>query len=113
MTDGWRPSSITRSTASAPVNSTLARVVSKCVLEGIALPGPATTPNRILSAARPWWAGITCLNGKRVWTLSSLFQAEDGIRDDLVTGVQTCALPIYPTYRLLAQITDEDDVGHG
>src|SRR5207244_6776312 len=22
-------------------------------------------------------------------------QAEDGIRDDLVTGVQTCALPIY------------------
>src|SRR5947208_10922743 len=35
------------------------------------------------------------------------FQAEDGIRDDLVTGVQTCALPIYrggedhrPTHRL-------------
>src|SRR5207244_4938494 len=24
------------------------------------------------------------------------FRAEDGIRDDLVTGVQTCALPIYP-----------------
>src|SRR5438552_15634880 len=24
------------------------------------------------------------------------FQAEDGIRDDLVTGVQTCALPISP-----------------
>src|SRR5438552_8574896 len=24
------------------------------------------------------------------------FQAEHGIRDDLVTGVQTCALPIYP-----------------
>src|SRR5229473_6712473 len=23
------------------------------------------------------------------------FQAEDGIRDKLVTGVQTCALPIY------------------
>ena len=23
-----------------------------------------------------------------------MFQAEDGIRDDLVTGVQTCALPI-------------------
>src|SRR2546423_5704209 len=28
------------------------------------------------------------------------FQAEDGIRDKLVTGVQTCALPIY----LLARI---------
>src|SRR5207244_9878402 len=27
---------------------------------------------------------------------SFFFQAEDGIRDDLVTGVQTCALPIWP-----------------
>src|SRR5947208_13232543 len=37
------------------------------------------------------------------YTASSLvcffffFQAEDGIRDDLVTGVQTCALPIFPS----------------
>src|SRR2546425_9335672 len=31
--------------------------------------------------------------------LTALFflQAEDGIRDKLVTGVQTCALPIYAT----------------
>src|SRR4051794_41435433 len=28
------------------------------------------------------------------------FQAEDGIRDGRVTGVQTCALPIYPRMRL-------------
>src|SRR5947208_6925061 len=28
------------------------------------------------------------------------FQAEDGIRDDLVTGVQTCALPIWIAPRL-------------
>src|SRR5207248_7485471 len=27
------------------------------------------------------------------------FQAEDGIRDRTVTGVQTCALPIFPLYR--------------
>src|SRR5207244_5994616 len=27
-------------------------------------------------------------------TFFFFFQAEDGIRDDLVTGVQTCALPI-------------------
>src|SRR5687768_17771421 len=27
------------------------------------------------------------------------FQAEDGIRDVAVTGVQTCALPIYPEPR--------------
>src|SRR5690606_40034543 len=26
------------------------------------------------------------------------FQAEDGIRDFHVTGVQTCALPIYPEF---------------
>src|SRR5258708_28649128 len=29
------------------------------------------------------------------------FQAEDGIRDDLVTGVQTCALPILSSYTKL------------
>ena len=29
------------------------------------------------------------------------FQAEDGIRDHCVTGVQTCALPIYVLYRLI------------
>src|SRR5690625_7246987 len=28
--------------------------------------------------------------------LCLFFQAEDGIRDGHVTGVQTCALPIYP-----------------
>src|SRR2546430_8137412 len=28
------------------------------------------------------------------------FQAEDGIRDLTVTGVQTCALPIYPLLHL-------------
>ena len=41
------------SSASAPVNSMLARVVSKCVLLGIVFPGPAITLNRIFSAARP------------------------------------------------------------
>src|SRR6266404_6020368 len=30
------------------------------------------------------------------------FQAEDGIRDKLVTGVQTCALPIWPSVPTLA-----------
>src|SRR5207247_7025578 len=28
------------------------------------------------------------------------FQAEDGIRDPLVTGVQTCALPIFPGFKV-------------
>src|SRR5687767_15769771 len=30
------------------------------------------------------------------------FQAEDGIRDKLVTGVQTCALPIWPLFSVFA-----------
>src|SRR5437764_14870738 len=41
------------------------------------------------------------------------FQAEDGIRDTSVTGVQTCALPIYIVYfrfRLLHEVADIDDV---
>src|SRR3989441_1941179 len=33
------------------------------------------------------------------------FQAEDGIRDKLVTGVQTCALPIFP----LLDVSDRHD----
>ena len=54
---------ITRSTASAPVDSTFARVVSKWVLFGTTFPGPAIAENRIFSAARPWCVGITCGNG--------------------------------------------------
>src|SRR5207244_7355509 len=33
-------------------------------------------------------------NVRAYLTVTFFFQAEDGIRDDLVTGVQTCALPI-------------------
>src|SRR3989441_12400844 len=33
---------------------------------------------------------------RRCRSLFFFFQAEDGIRDKLVTGVQTCALPISP-----------------
>src|SRR5690348_17392766 len=41
------------------------------------------------------------------------FQAEDGIRDGRVTGVQTCALPIYPCEADgLAWVSDGDDVYH-
>src|SRR5207244_6541022 len=36
-------------------------------------------------------------------------QAEDGIRDDLVTGVQTCALPIWigVAIRFIADVDDD------
>src|SRR5258708_39791507 len=52
-----------------------------------------------------------CING-----LFFFFQAEDGIRDDLVTGVQTCALPIYPRLRLARRPPEElgeEPVRHG
>src|SRR5439155_10525565 len=36
------------------------------------------------------------------WSISFFFQAEDGIRDGHVTGVQTCALPISEPARRLS-----------
>src|SRR3989441_8383155 len=42
------------------------------------------------------------------------FQAEDGIRDKLVTGVQTCALPIFRLRRDRLRLRDELlDLGRG
>src|SRR5207248_4753502 len=40
-----------------------------------------------------------------VFCVFFFFQAEDGIRDRTVTGVQTCALPISPTLRALVRTT--------
>src|SRR5690625_5416159 len=40
------------------------------------------------------------------------FQAEDGIRDGHVTGVQTCALPIYGDYRLLVLSGGDDSAAN-
>src|SRR2546423_2878824 len=38
--------------------------------------------------------GLFCLAIDQDFAFYFFFQAEDGIRDKLVTGVQTCALPI-------------------
>src|SRR5258708_8508967 len=38
------------------------------------------------------------------------FQAEDGIRDDLVTGVQTCALPISIFWRMWKMDSDQKSI---
>lgn len=46
MRDGIFPSAMTRSNAVAPMTSTLARVVSKCVLLGTMSPGLRTLPKR-------------------------------------------------------------------
>src|SRR2546425_752647 len=40
------------------------------------------------------------------------FQAEDGIRDKLVTGVQTCALPIFPPEQVDLQRVPDCATGH-
>ena len=39
-------------------------------------------------------SGVGVVGGGGGWFF--FFQAEDGIRDHCVTGVQTCALPIWP-----------------
>src|SRR6266498_879516 len=45
--------------------------------------------------------------------LSFFFQAEDGIRDADVTGVQTCALPIFGLGEPRGQLALEDDQREG
>src|SRR5206468_8899152 len=42
---------------------------------------------------RPCMVGVSVLSQMGWWSFF-FFQAEDGIRDLIVTGVQTCALPI-------------------
>src|SRR5687767_15742880 len=56
------------------------------------------TPGRLLTRLSLWqtpreWPGSELAS--RTGVSLFFFQAEDGIRDKLVTGVQTCALPIY------------------
>src|SRR5438876_12157614 len=41
-----------------------------------------------------WLVFVLCLSGLFYLFFFFFFQAEDGIRDGRVTGVQTCALPI-------------------
>src|SRR5207249_3362883 len=74
----------------------------------------ATTPLLLLYTARPEFrppwpfrahhtqltlsqiGRASCRESEEVWVGAASFQAEDGIRDRNVTGVQTCALPISP-----------------
>ncbi len=52
---GWRPSAMTRSSASAPVFSMCARVVSKWVLEGMMSPGRPITGKDVFCARPGGW----------------------------------------------------------
>src|SRR5262249_59610787 len=58
----------------------------------------------VVTAARWGWRA-------RVFVF--FFQAEDGIRDWSVTGVQTCALPIYPQRRRASADARLDAGSHG
>src|SRR6266487_537521 len=52
--------------------------------------------------APPGW--YSCSSSCRRSPCRFFFQAEDGIRDGRMTGVQTCALPIYGLLRALAEL---------
>src|SRR6266404_6290156 len=47
-----------------------------------------------LLMSESWSERVTCCVFTCMWIIFFFFQAEDGIRVKLVTGVQTCALPI-------------------
>src|SRR5437867_5343489 len=59
-------------------------------------PGGHTDAGNILRELKSWRIAEISVNGKvATCDRSFVFQAEDGIRFRTVTGVQTCALPIY------------------
>src|SRR2546430_6233280 len=67
-------------------------------LDRFGMPKPATGGNAVVYKAKEPGGLLTF---KKTWAIrcflrpiSFFFQAEDGIRDLTVTGVQTCALPI-------------------
>src|SRR2546429_1798529 len=47
------------------------------------------------------WRGDKCARSMLMHVIFFFFQAEDGIRDVAVTGVQTCALPICCRWKTL------------
>src|SRR3989475_2387403 len=46
-----------------------------------------------------------CLHERSLFAIFFFFQAEDGIRDLTVTGVQTCALPIFKHHARFKRVT--------
>ena len=62
---------------------------------------------------RAWLARVFCLLVRCYiclrYVFDVFFQAEDGIRGDLVTGVQTCALPIFTSFKDDGSIVTEAD----
>src|SRR5687767_5879255 len=75
------------------------------------MPRPRTTRSSgsrsPLRPSRSKQLGLAQRAGRRARAprLRFFFQAEDGIRDKLVTGVQTCALPIFERQELVPLLT--------
>src|SRR5258708_7324550 len=89
----WTPDGFgARCTLSGRVGGAGERLVRERAAKGaVVAPRSAGTASRLSEAAlhRPAGRAAVVCQQPPVF-----FQAEDGIRDDLVTGVQTCALPI-------------------
>src|SRR5438552_14899819 len=61
----------------------------------MALEAAVAEVKMVVEVSHVWiWQAILDAGHPGSFSFLFFFQAEDGIRDDLVTGVQTCALPI-------------------
>src|SRR5476649_777593 len=59
-----------------------------------------------------WFVFCSFFRVRSLLSFLFFFQAEDGIRDHCVTGVQTCALPIWPLVEWV-KVCPEVEVGMG
>src|SRR5438034_5676032 len=73
----------------------------------------STASRRAVASPSRKRSSISALPAAFVPSSSFFFQAEDGIRDHCVTGVQTCALPISLTVSLLADIARDAGLPDG
>src|SRR5207247_4789888 len=87
-------------------------LASRTTLSASLFSVPSRSPRTVSCAIRTMPSPVASPTFAILTTLSSIFffQAEDGIRDPLVTGVQTCALPIYP--RVVAHVNRTERLGH-
>src|SRR5205807_4899101 len=77
---------------------TRARAARDCLVEKDRQLGTRAMSEYLFTAAAGQLATLPTSPASGKWSLF-FFQAEDGIRDYKVTGVQTCALPIYGVAR--------------
>src|SRR4029079_18305261 len=72
--------------------SVVAVSLKKNIILGDTLSSDSEVPGKL----NPIALSVNTQGAKYKINLNIIFQAEDGMRDKLVTGVQTCALPISP-----------------